>query len=46
MQNSIPEYLKDKGEKEIPTTNCISIRVDKEKELKIGKQLSIEEKSI
>lgn len=46
MQNNIPGYLKNKEEKEIPTTNYINVEVGKGKELKIGKQLSAEEKHI
>lgn len=44
MQNSIPRYLEEKEEKEIPTTNYEKIAFEEEKELKMGKQLSSEEK--
>lgn len=44
MQNSIPNYLKEKEEKEMPTEKYEDIKFEEGKKLKMGKQLSIEEK--
>lgn len=43
-ENSIPRYLADKEEKEIPTPNYSTIKFENGKELKVGKQLNHEER--
>lgn len=44
MQYSIPRYLQEEDEKEIPTSSYEIVELEEGKEIKIGKQLLAEEK--